>query len=162
VDTDPTDRVNLLASGAVRPDQVVLSAPGPVADGRPALVTWVDDGLDEMVLRVDAEGTGYLVLADAIQHGWQVTVDGVAAPLVAADHAFVAVALGKGAHIVRFVYPPPWQGTGAGITFATVIVLLLGLAIEYRRPLLSALLPAPSPRSRTYASSLISNHSHKS
>jgi hypothetical protein len=130
VEPDPAARVQLLASGALRPDQVVLDAPGPTPDGRGAEVRWVEDGLDAMVLSVRADGAGYLVLADALQSGWRVTVDGTAATPVAADHAFVAVALGPGQHTVRWSYPLPWTGAGAWITLVTALALLGGLAIE--------------------------------
>ncbi len=73
----------LIASVSSSPDQVVLDAPGPTPSGRPATVSWVDDGLNQVVLDVDAHGTGYLVLDDAIQAGWRVSVDGSDATLVA-------------------------------------------------------------------------------
>jgi len=118
------------ASGALRPDQVVLDAPGPAPDSHGAEVTWVEDGLDAMVLSVRAEGAGYLVLADALQPGWRVTVDGTPATSVPADHAFVAVALEPGQHTVRWHYPVPWTGAGAWITLVTALALLGGLGVE--------------------------------
>jgi hypothetical protein len=126
VEPDPRARVQLLAAGSLTPDQVVLDAPGPRPDGGAAEVTWVEDGLDEMVVSVRARGTGYLVLADALQVGWRATVDGEPATVVRADHAFVAVAVGPGTHTVRFYYPWPFAGPGAWITAAT---LLIGLAV---------------------------------
>jgi hypothetical protein len=133
VEPDPAARVQLVASGALRPDQVVLDAPGPAADGRGAEITWVEDGLDAMVLSVRAHGTGYLVLADALQSGWRVTVDGSPAPILRADHAFVAVAVPPGQHTVRWTYPLPWTGAGAWITLVTALALLAGLAVEQWR-----------------------------
>jgi hypothetical protein len=125
-----TRRVSLLAGDTLQSDQVVLDAPGPGTDGQPATVSWVRDGLDEMVLGVTAAGDGYLVLADAIQTGWRVTVDGLAAPLLAADHAFAAVALGPGTHTVRFFYPGPLTGTGAWISGLTALGLLVAVGAE--------------------------------
>jgi len=130
VETSSTGQVSLLAGDTLQADQVVLDAPGPGADGQPATVSWVTDGLDEMVLGVTAAGSGYLVLADAIQTGWRVTVDGLAAPLLAADHAFAAVALGPGTHTVRFFYPGPLTGTGAWISGLTAIGLLVAVGAE--------------------------------
>jgi len=128
----PQARVAQLAQG-LPPSEVVLDAPGPPADGAPADVTWIDDGLDQMVLHVQAQGTGYLVLADAIQTGWRVTVDGAPAQLVPADHAFAAVAVGPGSHTVRFYYPGPLSGPGAWISALTALALLAALAWEWRR-----------------------------
>jgi hypothetical protein len=127
-------RVALLSSASLQADQVVLDEPGPGTDGRPAEISWIEDGLDQMVLGVQAEGTGYLVLADAIQNGWRVTVDGLAAPLLAADHAFAAVALGPGAHTVRFYYPGPLTGVGAWVSGLTLVALLIAVAGESLRP----------------------------
>jgi hypothetical protein len=126
-----TQRVDTIASGLLRPDQVVLDAPAPAPAGLPATVNWVDDGLDQMVLDVDAQGSGYLVLDDAIQRGWRVNVDGSPASLLAADHAFVAVYVPAGHHTVRFSYPLPWSGPGPWITGLTIL-LLLGSLGAYR------------------------------
>lgn len=128
VETDRDARVRLVTSGELRKDQVVLSSPGAPAQGRPATVEWIEDGLDEMVLSVAAEGAGYLVLADALQTGWRVTVDGVEATLVPADHAFVAVAVPAGRHTVRFYYPEPFSGPGLWITVVTALVVIAALA----------------------------------
>jgi hypothetical protein len=130
VEPSSTEQVTLLSGDRLQADQVVLDAPGPGADGLPATVSWIDDGLNEMVLGVDAQGAGYLVLADAIQHGWKATVDGVAAPLLAADHAFAAVAVGPGTHTIRFFYPGPLTGTGAAISGLTAVGLVLAVGVE--------------------------------
>jgi len=137
VEPDPAARIQLVASGALRSGQVVLDRPGPVPDGGSADVTWIGDGLDEMTLAVRARGSGYLVLADGIQDGWRVTVDGSAATLAHADHAFVAVALGPGDHTVRWSYAWPWADPGVWITLVTASVLLTGLgfaALRRRQP----------------------------
>src|SRR5262249_52348460 len=130
VEPSGTARVSLLSSSSLQPDQVVLDAPGPGTDGLPANISWIDDGLDEVVLGVQAQGAGYLVLADAIQTGWRVTVAGLPAPLVAADHAFAAVAIGAGNHTVRFFYPGPLTGAGAWISGLAAVGLLVAVALE--------------------------------
>lgn len=117
----------MLASGDLTADRVVLNTPGPAATGAPARVDWLDDGLNRMTLTVDAQGSGYLVLADALQHGWKVSVDGLDATLVPADHAFVAVAVSAGSHLVRFSYVGPAHGTGIWVTGGTALALLLAL-----------------------------------
>jgi hypothetical protein len=134
VQPDPDARLALLASGTLRPDQVVLDSAGPATDGRPATVDWVDDGVDEMTLRVSAEGAGYLVLADAIQANWKSTVDGRPATIVAADHAFVAVAVPAGTHEIHFSYPPPLHTAGAPVSAAAAMLLLGAVGLEAGRP----------------------------
>jgi hypothetical protein len=127
---EPRARVRLMVGGELTADEVLLDRPGPPAQGRPARVGWLADGTDEMALRVEAEGAGYLVLADALHAGWRVTVDGAPAPLRTADHAFVAVAVPAGTHEVRFTYE--WWGWGAWLSLATALLLLVGTGIELR------------------------------
>jgi hypothetical protein len=130
-------RLDALSGRDLAPEDVVLSEPEPAghaAEGKPAHVTWLADDLAEMTLSVDADGSGYLVLADAIQHGWRVTVDDQPAQLLDADHAFVAVAVPAGTHTVRFYYPSPLLGAGMWMTTATILALIIaGLVPWWRR-----------------------------
>ncbi len=87
VEPDPQRQVDLVAGGGLRPDQVVLDAPGPAAEPGPATLAVSDDGLDDIDVTVDASADGYLVVADALQVGWTVEVDGRPATLRPADHA---------------------------------------------------------------------------
>ncbi|EXG81430.1 YfhO family protein [Cryptosporangium arvum] len=124
-------RLGLLADGALAADAVVLDAPGGAAEGKPATVRWVDDGFDEMRLAVDAEGAGYLVLADAIQSTWRVTVDGRPADLVRADHGLAAVHVPAGTHTIDFSYAPKYAGLGAWLSAGTAILLVAAVTGEW-------------------------------
>ncbi|MBO0867314.1 MAG: YfhO family protein [Micromonosporaceae bacterium] len=129
VQPDPAAGLRMLAAGQVGTDQVLLDAPGAPADGKPATIDWVTDGLDEMTLSVRAQGSGYLVLADALRSGWQATVDGRTTALVPADHGLVAVPVGAGTHTVRLVYTLTYGGhLGAGLSGLTA-ALLAGLVV---------------------------------
>ena len=55
----------------------------------------LNDG-DFLRMSVDAEGDGYVVVADGMQTDWVATVDGQPAELLDADHAGVAVARAGG------------------------------------------------------------------
>ncbi len=57
---------------------------------------------DEIRVRVDADGAGYLVVAESLGSGWAASVDGAAATIRAADQAFGAVAVPEGAHEIVF------------------------------------------------------------
>ncbi len=87
-------------------DTVMLNEVGPAASGAAARTTVVSDAGDSMLIDVDAQGSGYVVVADALQQGWRATVDGHAAALRPADDAVVAIALTKGRHVVRLWYSP--------------------------------------------------------
>ena len=124
---DPERRLALLAGGAVPADAALLNEPGSRTDGQPAQVEWITDGLAEMAVRVSASGAGYLVLADAVQTGWRATIDGAPATIVAADHAFAAVAVPPGVHVVRFSYDGAARTAGVWVSVATLLVLVLAV-----------------------------------
>ena len=134
VEPDPARRLALMGSGTLPAEQVLLDAPGPPASGQPATVEWVEDGMDEMTLRVTARGDGYLVLADAIQQNWVVTVDGAPATIRPAEYAFVAVAVPAGVHEVHFAYPAPASGIGLPVSAAAALLLLAAVGLETGLP----------------------------
>lgn len=105
------------------PASVLLSAPGPAATGGDARVQVTSDDGDRISARVDAQGSGYLVVADPMQlPGWTVTVDGRPARLMDADYAMVAVAVPVGVHTVAFTYHPPGLRAGAVLTAVGVAI----------------------------------------
>ncbi len=95
-DFDPAREV-LLAEGLPR------AAPaGGVGQGR--ITAWRPD---RVRLEAELRAPGYLVLADAYDPNWRVSIDGRSARLLRANVAFRAVALPPGRHAVEFVYRPP-------------------------------------------------------
>ncbi len=96
--------------------------PGPV----PA--TFVVDGPNSVVVRVDAPRAGYLVLADPYYGGWQATVDGHSAPLLRADWTFRAVPVGPGAHEVAFRFRPRSLFVAGGVSALAWIAALGAVA----------------------------------
>jgi hypothetical protein len=73
---------------------------------------------------------GVLVLVEAYDPGWRVSVDGRGAPLLAANVLFRAVRLPEGRHRVRFVYRPWTATTGVLLSglgaVATIALSLVG------------------------------------
>jgi hypothetical protein len=66
----------------------------------------------EVEVEAEAPDGGFLLLNDAWHPWWRAEVDGRPAPILKADVLFRAVALGPGAHRVRFVFAPlagAWQ-----------------------------------------------------
>lgn len=120
-----------------RPDQVVLDRPPATQpQGRPAAIDIAQDGTDEIRARVDAQGAGYLVVADSLQSAWVATVDGRPADLVAADQGLVAVAVPEGVHDVRLSFQMPYHGIGAWISLSGLLALVavgIGAIVRDRR-----------------------------
>jgi uncharacterized membrane protein YfhO len=73
-----------------------------------------------MAAAIDAEGDGYVVIADALQQGWVAEVDGKRADLVDADHALVAVYVPAGRHELTLRYDAPGQRAGLAVSAVSV------------------------------------------
>ena len=127
--TSEYNRVQMLANGQVDGDTVVLSSSGPAASGQSGTVHVNEDGLDTISTTVNAQGLGYLVVADADQVGWTATLDGKKTPLVSADEGVVAVAVPAGTHTIALHFSAP-RGTIAytltGVTVVGLIAVVLG------------------------------------
>jgi hypothetical protein len=130
---DPSKRILALSRG-VAPDVVVLSGPGPAGSGRSATVRILQDGEDAIRVAIRAAGQGYLVVADALQHGWVAHLDGRPVALRAADHACVAVLVPPGRHVVVLRYEPPGWKPGLVVSGVSLVILVgLALALPARR-----------------------------
>jgi len=122
-------RLSRLATGGVADDTVVLSEAGPAGSGEPGDVAVTRDTPASLAAVVDAQGDGYLVVADALQQGWVAEVDGERADLVDADHAGVAVYVPAGRHEVTLRYAPSGQRAGVAVS----AVAAAGLAAAWMR-----------------------------
>jgi hypothetical protein len=137
------ERVAALRRG-INPQQVLLSEEGPTGSGLPARIEVLEDSGDEVRVRVDAGGDGYVVVADPIQFGWVARLDGAPAGLRAADHAGVAVHVPAGSHEVSFDYRPSGGRAGLGLTAISLVVLAgVTVATSRRRVPVSMEVEAP-------------------
>jgi hypothetical protein len=118
------ERLDLLASGGVADDTVLLSEDGPAGSGARAEVSIDRDTPTSLGATVDADGDGYVVVADALQHGWVAEVDGERADLVDADHVGVAVHVPEGRHEVTLRYAAPGQRAGLAVSAVAVLGLV--------------------------------------
>ena len=130
----PDEAVRRLATGEVRPEETAVledpAAPAPTGGGPSLVSVQVDEPL-RVELAATMKGDGYVVLADTNYPGWRATVDGVPAPILAANGLFRAVLVRDGSHRVRFVYRSrPFQ-LGAVITAVTA-ALAAGLVLSSR------------------------------
>lgn len=134
---DPDLRVEEMADGTVPAEVVVLdSADGLVEGGGDAVVTEEETDTNHVVAHVDADGPGWVVVADSLQRGgWSATVDGQPAELLSADHAAVAVLVSAGEHTVVLSYETPGLRTGLWVTGSTLVLILAaaGVTLVVRR-----------------------------
>ncbi len=116
---------------------VLVSEPPPPAAGQPGApvapsATFVEDGLNRVVIRAGSPGDGYLALMDTYNPDWRVDVDGQPATLMRANGLFRAVHLTPGEHLVTFTFRPRRFYQGAAITAATVAALALWVIASAR------------------------------
>jgi hypothetical protein len=82
------------------------------------------------------EHEGFVVISEEAWKGWRAYVDGHPAKIVRANHAFLGVFVPAGKHTIRLTYLPQSFVIGRAITFGTLamIVLAIALRIVVRRP----------------------------
>jgi hypothetical protein len=121
--TDGAERLDQLSGGDVPDDVVILSDDAQRGSGDEAAVEVDLDAPTSIAVEVDANGDGFLVVADALQHGWVAEIDGQRVDLLEADHAGVAVHVPEGRHIVTFRYRPPGQRAGLAVSALSALAL---------------------------------------
>jgi hypothetical protein len=89
-----------------------------------AAVEFLQDGVNQIRLKVSAPCSGFLVLADLFYPGWQATLDGKSAPVYKANYAFRAVEVDAGTHEVVFAYRPWSTRIGVPVAALTALGLL--------------------------------------
>lgn len=114
---------------------VIVSGAEPGAEGAGPASTCrvVEDRASRVVLEVEADGDGWLVLLDAYAQGWRATVDGRRVEILRADVCFRAVAVTPGSHTVVFRYLPWSVAVGAALTALTALAALWVLVSTPRR-----------------------------
>ena len=109
-------------------ESYVEGAPGfvPATDAptRGEAATLVRD--EEAVVELDAAlaAPGLVVLADSFYPGWDATVDGVPAPILATNYLFRGVPVPAGHHRVLFTYRPRSVATGAMLSLVGTGILI--------------------------------------
>lgn len=94
-------------------------------------VTWKERTSDRVLLEVQAQKPGVLVLADTDYPGWEATIDGKPVPILRANVAFRAVEVPVGRSLVEFRFRPASARHGL-IASAFFLLLSVGAAV-YRR-----------------------------
>ena len=89
-------------------------------------------------VRVTLKEPNDLTFRQRAYPGWVVAVDEKIVPVRRVDEFFRSVAIPAGQHTVEFEYRPLSVRLGAGITWATALLLLMGVALGLKNKLLSA------------------------
>jgi hypothetical protein len=123
----PTQALDLLASGKVDPRQEALLEASPPQLSNPAdastesvsVSTYEDK---RIVLNVDANSDGLVVLSEVDDPGWRVYLDGNRTELYAVDYLLRGAAVPAGHHVIEFRYEPSSLRIG---TIASIVSFLL-------------------------------------
>ena len=124
-----------------RPERGVITEANPehslpaLSETRPGTAEIVEYGRRRVVVEVDAEDDGVLLLTDAYYPGWTATVDGEGAEIFPAYYLFRGVLISAGRHEVVFEYTPNTLRIGLALSLgAMAFVNVLGIwAIRRRR-----------------------------
>ena len=85
-----------------------------------------------LTLAVTSPGPALLYCAESRMPGWQATVDGRPARILAANYAFRAVEVPAGRSVVAFRYVPPGLRSGAAVSALSLAALAALLAWRRR------------------------------
>ncbi len=127
--------------GAVLEKPVVEGSLPPEMTPQPDIPAGVAEMMDyapeRLEIRTVSDSPGVLVVADSYYPGWQATIDGEAAPLLAANFLFRAVPVPAGEHTVVMEYHARgwrqglgWSALGAGLALG---IFILGRGFAQRR-----------------------------
>jgi hypothetical protein len=133
---DEESGLALLAAPDFDPAREVLLPYRSQPDREEGFSGWgriVSAGADQVRLEAELTGPGYLVLLDGYDAGWRASVDGVSTPILRANVAFRALALGAGRHVVEMVYRPWPVMAGLAISGFSLALLAAGV-VRRRRP----------------------------
>ena len=90
-------------------------------------------GRNRIELSSEADAATYLLLSELFYPGWRATVDGEEVEVLRADYLLRAVALEPGKHRIVFAYRPASFVAGGLTTSVTLIGLLVGGWLVFRR-----------------------------
>jgi len=96
--------------------------PRAAPDGFRGRVTFRELGPDRVRLEAELSHPGWVVLVDGYEPGWHARLDGVAVPLLRANLAFRAVAVGAGRHVIEQVYRP--RSVTVGLILSGLFLIL--------------------------------------
>jgi hypothetical protein len=121
------EALGLATSEGFDPAREVVLGEGPeqpVDPGFTSQVAIVDARADRITVRSETSGPGVVVLLDAYDPGWTVTIDGRPDRVLAANGIFRAARVPAGAHVVEWLYRPRPVGFGLAMAAASLLAVL--------------------------------------
>ncbi|MCB0177773.1 MAG: YfhO family protein [Anaerolineae bacterium] len=110
---------------AFDPATTVILEGGQSLDTQPnSTLSIVAYDIHRVVVAVETDQPGYLVLSDAYYPGWRATIGRQPAPLERANYAFRAVYVPAGQYTVEFMFEPLIWRIGLGVSAVTLLALL--------------------------------------
>jgi len=94
----------------------------------------VEYDANRVVIKAESPAGGRLILTDLAYPSWNVAVDGNPSEPVVVERIYRGVDLPPGNHTVTFTYRPATVYWGAGISVATIVILLAVAHVRYWRP----------------------------
>lgn len=125
---DNTDFSKEVFISEIRPEDKMLNNPS-FMNGK-SVVKITEYSPNEIILNVNTDNNGWVILADAYHHGWHAYIDGSKTQIYPANHLLRAVYIEKGEHTVKFKYfPKPFRN---GLIITTLSILLCILLMLFR------------------------------
>ncbi len=81
-------------------------------------------------ITVEAEGNGFLVLAEVVYPGWTAKVDGKDKEIVELAGLLRSVEIGEGRHEIVFTYWPNWLTIGLAVQFIGILLIFFAIKVK--------------------------------
>ncbi len=111
--------VEILVEG-LDPDQIPDCTQKGSAD-----LQWAYESPNKIMLQIQSDAPGWLMLADTWYPGWEANIDGQATSIYRANYLFRAVQVPPGSHQIAFAYRPFWFYFGLGLSCLSLAVLVV-------------------------------------
>jgi hypothetical protein len=108
--------------------------PAPSTSPAQAQLAYHRDSSDIITVDLTTAAPGFLRILEAWDPGWSATIDSNPAAPIPADGVFLALPIPPGSHRIIFRYSTPGAATGAAISLASLILLVILLALK-KKPL---------------------------
>lgn len=127
VPDDSTRQAVFIAADRDLVAQPVAAGQGacPPPEDQPGSVISLAGDFSQVLLTVELESPGWLVLADADYPGWTARTGEVELPITRVNHLFRAVPLDSGMHTVRFAYQPTWLLPAAVVSAVAWLMIVV-------------------------------------